>query len=644
MKGNNIYAAGAFSVLLFFTHPLFSQTTINNDSVLRAGKMTGEESQQWILKGLTGKYEYSDLPVIYESFFIILNNFRKFIEIKLMFIPEQERERYCVDISNLLHSIQKFSVVEAQNYPPLSRVAYECIMLNKGLLISLSNYAGTIKKNIKDPVLIELWGYIDELKRLADIAHGYFQSPQMMRAYVNAKDKAIQENDSISMTILDEFDSSKKWLVELDSTINEKEKELVHSLKDFSLIDKDLQTSWKDIKDILSENEVAVEFVLCPAEPDHSSDDYRYYALVLKKKDAYPQVIRLDITDNLNKDSQEDMIQNNNSDQIYSKVWKHIEGYLDGIKDVYISPIGILNSISYIGVKNDKGEYISDSYTIHNVISTRDIAKIKKTRGLLIRDVFAVLFGGADFGLPASSCENINDSLSLSQNLLFVNTRGQGVDYLPESKQEVLDIYNIIKNRAKATVYNVGDKATKRNFIYYSKRSPGLLHISTHGFYFPKDKSIYNKTMSIESNFLRISNNPLMRCGLLFSGANHLWQGDEPSEGFDNGILTAYEISKLNLSETKLIVLSACDTGLGDIDYNEGIYGLQRAFRLAGAESMIVSLRKVPDKETRELITSFYNYWVSGLEIKKAFDKAQKSMRGKYPDNPEKWNDFILIE
>jgi CHAT domain-containing protein len=128
------------------------------------------------------------------------------------------------------------------------------------------------------------------------------------------------------------------------------------------------------------------------------------------------------------------------------------------------------------------------------------------------------------------------------------------------------------------------------------------------------------------------------------AGANAAWSRELGTPGnIEDGIATAYEISHLNLSNTKLVVLSACETGLGDIKGSEGVYGLQRAFKMAGADYLLVSLWQVPDKETVEFMDLFYQSWLSGKTIHEAFAKAQKKMRKKYKD-VYKWGAWVLVE
>jgi len=138
----------------------------------------------------------------------------------------------------------------------------------------------------------------------------------------------------------------------------------------------------------------------------------------------------------------------------------------------------------------------------------------------------------------------------------------------------------------------------------------------------------------------------MVRCGLMFSGSNVSWTGNSQKmikETGEDGILTAAEVSNMDLSNTKLVVLSACETGLGKIEGSEGTFGLKRGFKLAGVEQMIVSLWSVPDKETMELMTIFYEDLTQSLNPVVSFEKAQKQMRETYPKHPDLWAGFVLV-
>lgn len=137
----------------------------------------------------------------------------------------------------------------------------------------------------------------------------------------------------------------------------------------------------------------------------------------------------------------------------------------------------------------------------------------------------------------------------------------------------------------------------------------------------------------------------MIRSGLLLAGANYAWKNGRPiSPGADDGILTAYEIAQLDLSQTELVVLSACETGLGDIRGDEGVYGLQRAFKLAGVKYVLMSLWQVPDFQTQELMAAFYYHFLEEkMDIPAALRAAQAELRSRYPD-PFTWAGFVLLE
>jgi CHAT domain-containing protein len=215
-------------------------------------------------------------------------------------------------------------------------------------------------------------------------------------------------------------------------------------------------------------------------------------------------------------------------------------------------------------------------------------------------------------------------------------------------------------NQITSTLYT-GKQASEESFKHLADngKSPELIHIATHGFFFPeiepkKDeiekiifRSFEQADSSIQQNIsnepaFTSSENPLLRSGILLAGASRVWNKLPEIEGVEDGTLTAYEVSNMSLSNTQLIVLSACETGLGDIKGSEGVFGLQRAFKMAGVRYIIMSLWQVPDYQTSELMELFYTNWLNGMAIKEAFNMAQQTMRKKY--NPFYWAAFVLIE
>ena len=172
-----------------------------------------------------------------------------------------------------------------------------------------------------------------------------------------------------------------------------------------------------------------------------------------------------------------------------------------------------------------------------------------------------------------------------------------------------------------------------------------MIHIATHGFFAPDPKEEKDKTLAkfeTSGKVFKQSDNPLFRSGLAFAGANYKWEG-KSIEGIEDGILTAYEVSNMYLPNTKLVVLSACETALGDIEGSEGVYGLQRAFKIAGVKNLVMSLWKVPDQATAEFMQIFYKNLFSKESVSNAFYHAQTTMKNKYRNEPYKWAAWILV-
>jgi CHAT domain-containing protein len=210
---------------------------------------------------------------------------------------------------------------------------------------------------------------------------------------------------------------------------------------------------------------------------------------------------------------------------------------------------------------------------------------------------------------------------------------------LPATKVEVEQIAGTFqKNGWSAQIYT-GGVASETNIK--QEESPRVLHVATHGYFFediPMD-TMNNRFLGMDRT--RVIQDPMLRSGLLFSGANKTLQGEE-TKG-ENGLLSAAEASLLDLRETELVVLSACETGKGEVKNSEGVYGLRKAFADAGAQNIIMSLWKVDDKVTQEFMTRFYDVWLNEkTTIREAFNRTQLEIKAKYP-KPYYWGAFILV-
>ena len=142
----------------------------------------------------------------------------------------------------------------------------------------------------------------------------------------------------------------------------------------------------------------------------------------------------------------------------------------------------------------------------------------------------------------------------------------------------------------------------------------------------------------------RALQNPLLHSGIIMAGANNAWAG-RPVSGVEDGILFAEEVANLNLVGTDLVVLSACETGLGAVNNGEGVFGLQRAFKLAGANTLVMSLWLVDDDATSILMSAFYRNWLSGKNKQDAFKEAQRTLRSNHRfASPFYWAAFVMVD
>jgi CHAT domain-containing protein len=293
------------------------------------------------------------------------------------------------------------------------------------------------------------------------------------------------------------------------------------------------------------------------------------------------------------------------ADSIYKLVWKPLEKFVKSSSTIYFSPDGLLHKIPFAALPNTNNKLIGELYDIQQMGNTTDVnSNFKQPNS---KDV--LLIGGVKYEYKIDSTKqkkdfvyNVLESKELLGDTINRSISRNGFGYLKGTAKEIKDINTLLGSARQLTGYN----ATETAFKDLSGNSPSVLHIATHGFFFKKSKKQPRQNELLEQkNAYKVHENPLLRSGLLFANANYAWKnGNNPYEK-DDGILTALEISNLDLKNTDIVILSACETGLGDIEGSEGVYGLQRAFKMAGVKTIIMSLWPVPDAETAEFMNLF---------------------------------------
>lgn len=430
--------------------------------------------------------------------------------------------------------------------------------------------------------------------------------------------------------------------------INIKESELV-KLYSFNFEDNIyLSKDWKLSQSKLSKNEIAIEYSSFKlVDKNKQLDSIMYVAYVYKRDWQHTKMVPLfeeKALKKILKTKSTNKLYNTN--ELYDLIWQPLEEHIGNSNTIYYSPSGVLNQISFGALK--RGNSLSKKHNLVHLSSTTILEK-KPTEPLLTNTLF---IGGIDYDYHNTENEKtINSSEHTYLNMESLNnvrgtkSRGESWTELPGTLTEINRLQDILKS--KGYKYNMLTKevATEANFKKLSGNSPSILHIATHGFFYENRKieTQFNMNLSTEDQY-RLAEDPLIRSGLILAGANYTWKnGSNPNEEED-GILTAMEISNLDLSNSDMVVLSACETGLGDIDGSEGVYGLQRAFKMAGVELIVMSLWQVPDVETAEFMNLFYTNWIATKNVRNAFNKAQRTLQNKYKNEPLNWAAFVLFE
>lgn len=462
------------------------------------------------------------------------------------------------------------------------------------------------------------------------------------------------------------------------------ENKLLHKIQGVALLQEEFGKQWEEVHKVLNDDEVAIEFlrVLDISSLNSGTDRWHYYALLLRKDVEQPIVVSLP---NLNEDTYRELVNvkmpvhflNSRKDNerakywdrlysnrkdtrnrqygghyLYNAIWAPIEEHLQGITTIYYSPDGILHSCAIQAINDSTQTCLSDRYTMNLVTTTGEIERLKKDKREI--PASAVVYGGIKYDVAeedmiaaASSYDLMEDSQETVE-LLADGTRGGGMEwnFLDGSLIEAQYVKHILDSIGTSAQLFTGLKANEESFKNYNNKSPKLMHIATHGFYLSDSKQIAETGfMQRMSGSEDLDNRPsaMQRSGLIFSGGNRAWLNDSIVSGIEDGVLIAEEIAQLNLSGTDIVVLSACQTGLGEVTSSEGVHGLQRAFKLAGVKTLIMSLWQVPDNETSLLMNLFYDKWLGGMDKKEAFRAAQNEIRKTKP-NPYYWAGFVMLD
>ena len=439
----------------------------------------------------------------------------------------------------------------------------------------------------------------------------------------------------------------------LNNVIQRQEQELVKESKVYGDYTHNLTINWKDVQRRLGDNDIAIEFLDFPI---YGTDSTMYVALTLKKDYDSPHMVTLFEEKQL-KSIPENVYYTQND--VSDLIWKPLEEELRGVRNIYFAPSGELHRIGIEYLLINKTKTIGDVYILHRLSSTRQLAVIQdKTRG-----DNSILYGGINYDektktvttdIVSSKKSVFRSAFIYRANLDSLSLRNS-YEYLEGTKREADMIAEDMKRHSIPYNYYSGSEGTEESFKKLDGTRPKVMHIATHGFYYAEDEPVKSLFPRPEIDLLNdggiqvgriIEQKPMTRSGLLFSGCNRTIHHEQISEEEEDGILTAQEISTIDLRGLDLVVLSACQTGLGDIISGEGVFGLQRGFKKAGAKTIIMSLWNVNDESTMKMMTSFYHYYLDGMSKEEAFHTAQDELRKNnlpLKERPD-WAAFIMLD
>lgn len=524
-----------------------------------------------------------------------LTNYEGFIKQYFPALSEREKAKYWNTIKGDFEYYNTLAFSNIEDFKDLASNVYKYQLLTKALLLSSSI---KIRERIMNST--------DEALKMQ--YNNWVQKKELLTLALSMSPEQLTESEINP--------------AELQREVESLEKELSQKSEIFGQAFEQKRITFEEVKKALKPNEVAIEMVRYRYFNHTFTDSVIYAALYLKNDFSKPKAILIKDGSRLEnryfKFYRNAIIGKIPDNVSYDAFWKPIADELGQVSTIYLSADGVYNQINLEAIPTPDGRYIIDNSNIVLVSNTKDIyLRNVKTRPSTTENT-ASMFGNPTFYLTASA--------------------SQSIPPLPGTEKEVNQLRFLLKQKGWTTAEYLENSASEERIKELN--SPKIFHIATHGLYKPTESISLEE--QIEGNEAVLAQNPLLRTGLLLKGAGDLLNKTDHHYNMENGILTAYEAMSLNLDKTDLVVLSACETGLGDLEVGEGVYGLQRAFLVAGAKILIMSMFKVDDEATQKLMLKFYQKWLNTGNIRQSFIDAKKELRVEYPE-PIYWGAFIMI-
>ncbi len=559
---------------------------------------------------------------------IVVENNLTQIETSLSTFSENERKTFLDNLKELFDKYSLFAQLYAQQDASILSKLMSLSLVTKGLIFQSSEKIQNQILASSDESLNKMYNEWKDKKRYLGKLIEMLPETKEKQAITPEKERLLAEE------------------------INELERKLSRSSLAFNNINdtKFIKSlSWKDLQKQLKPKEAIIEIIRTRHYAEFATDSVLYIALIIKPDTPkHPEMVVLENGKDLEtvylKHYKDAIKGQNNDKQSYTRYWEKIAQKLEGIEKIYLTPDGVYHQLNLLTLENtNTGQYLQDEIDLRILGNSKDFLKIKDTHPPL-ND--AVLLGFPTYNTDEIKKDSLEFLVAQVSPILALNFArgdstlrfldGEEITPLPGTKTEIEKIARTLKKAKVKAITYTGITASETNLS--EVESPSILHIATHGFFLADiTQEDDGKELLIGIEKSRVLENPLLRSGLLLTYAQRaIKEGGE-------GILTAYEAMNLNLNKTELVVLSACETGLGEVHNGEGVYGLQRAFQQAGAKSVLMSLWAVSDKATQKMMSTFYENWLLKKQGKReAFKNAQNTMREEYK-YPYYWGAFVMV-
>ena len=529
---------------------------------------------------------------------------KEVIKKRIPYMNTAEREGFWSPLSSLLTYMTPYALKAELYQTDYTKTCYDALLLSKAFLLDSERSVYNIVQQDGDKT---------DMQTYMNIALLNDQIKEWEKKYVQYADSILTATSEVSR---------------LEST-------LMNRCKSVGDITSFMDVDYNSVKKSLGKNDVLIDFTdFVP-----NAGGRRYAAYIVNKKQKYP------LLKPLFAESQIDSLGIVRPDMFYDKdfaaeviklLWNPLKEHILEGSTVYYVPSQMLFQVCLESLPLEDGTLLGDHYHFVRLSSARELVRKQNKSNA----ASAILYGGLQYDLePNVMAENAKQydlsSLMVMRGDYIV--RGDSIfRELPGSKVEVERISEIL-NRSKfeVTPYT-GVNGTEESFLSMHGKAPRILHLATHGFY-------YTPSEAEEVDYLRGYSDAMSLSGLIMSGGNAAWRGEELPAGTLGGVLTANNIAHLDLSNTDMVILSACQTGQGNATA-EGLYGLQRAFKKAGVGTMVMTLWSVSDKVATEFMIKFYESLVENdWDKHKAFEQTKSYIRTQHPD-PYHWAAFVMLD